>query len=97
MVYPAREGLTRLTTRDADGVARAHDAAAGEPAFRARQVWRWTAAGAHGYEQMTDVPAALRERLAAEVPFSTLELTAWSPDDSAEAFARRYAELEARR
>jgi len=49
-------------------------AAAGEPAFRARQVWRWTANGAHGYEEMTDLPAALRERLAAEVPFSSLEL-----------------------
>jgi hypothetical protein len=26
-----------------------------------------------------------------------LELTAWSPDEAAEAFARRYAELDARR
>ena len=49
-------------------------AAAGEPAFRARQVWSWAARGAPGYEQMTDVPAALRERLAREVPFSSLEL-----------------------
>jgi 23S rRNA (adenine2503-C2)-methyltransferase len=49
-------------------------AAAGEPAFRARQVWRWAARGAAGYEAMTDVPAALRARLAAQVPFSTLEL-----------------------
>src|SRR5687768_16288299 len=49
-------------------------AAAGEPAFRARQVWRWTATGARGYDEMTDLPAALRERLAAEVPFSSLAL-----------------------
>ena len=49
-------------------------AAAGEPAFRARQVWRWTAGGAAGYSEMTDVPAAVRERLAAELPYSTLEL-----------------------
>jgi 23S rRNA (adenine2503-C2)-methyltransferase len=49
-------------------------ASAGEPAFRARQVWRWAANGASGYEAMTDVPAALRERLQDEVPFSTLEL-----------------------
>ena len=49
-------------------------AAAGQPKFRAAQVWRWAAAGAHGYEEMTDLPAALRERLAAEVPFSTLTL-----------------------
>ncbi len=49
-------------------------ACAGQPKFRAAQVWRWTAAGAHGYEEMTNLPAALRERLAAEVPFSTLTL-----------------------
>jgi 23S rRNA (adenine2503-C2)-methyltransferase len=47
-------------------------AAAGEPAFRAKQVWEWTARGATGYEAMTNIPAALRERLATEVPFSTL-------------------------
>jgi 23S rRNA (adenine2503-C2)-methyltransferase len=50
------------------------DTLAGEPAFRARQVWRWAASGASGYEEMTDLPAGLRSRLAEEVPFSTLEL-----------------------
>jgi 23S rRNA (adenine2503-C2)-methyltransferase len=49
-------------------------AAAGEPAFRARQVWRWAARGATGYDAMTDLPAVLRARLAEEVPFSTLTL-----------------------
>jgi 23S rRNA (adenine2503-C2)-methyltransferase len=49
-------------------------AAAGEPAFRARQVWSWAARGASGYDEMTDLPLALRERLAAAVPFSSLEL-----------------------
>jgi len=48
-------------------------AEAGEPAFRARQVWAWAARGARGYEEMTDLPAALRERLASQVPFSSLE------------------------
>jgi 23S rRNA (adenine2503-C2)-methyltransferase len=47
---------------------------AGEPAFRARQAWSWVARGASGYAAMTNVPAALRERLADEVPFSTLTL-----------------------
>jgi 23S rRNA (adenine2503-C2)-methyltransferase len=47
---------------------------AGEPAFRSRQVWRWTANGARGYDEMTDLPAALRERLTATVPFSSLDL-----------------------
>jgi len=47
-------------------------AAAGEPPFRARQVWAWAARGAAGYEQMTDLPQALRETLTTEVPFSSL-------------------------
>jgi len=47
---------------------------AGEPAFRARQVWAWAARGVGGYEAMTDLPAALRARLADAVPFSTLTL-----------------------
>ncbi|MEA2227022.1 MAG: rRNA (adenine2503-C2)-methyltransferase [Solirubrobacteraceae bacterium] len=48
--------------------------AAGQPDFRARQVWAWTARGAAGYDAMTDLPAGLRDRLAEEVPFSSLEL-----------------------
>ena len=49
-------------------------AALGEPRFRAGQVWAWTARGAAGYDAMTNLPAALRDRLAAEVPFSSLTL-----------------------
>jgi 23S rRNA (adenine2503-C2)-methyltransferase len=45
---------------------------AGEPSFRAKQVWEWTARGARSYDEMTNVPAALRERLTADVPFSSL-------------------------
>jgi 23S rRNA (adenine2503-C2)-methyltransferase len=45
-----------------------------QPAYRARQIWDWAARGAAGYEAMTNVPAALRAELAADVPFSTLEL-----------------------
>jgi 23S rRNA (adenine2503-C2)-methyltransferase len=47
---------------------------AAEPAYRSRQVWEWTARGAQGYDEMTNVPAALRAELAEQVPFSTLEL-----------------------
>src|SRR6059036_2283704 len=43
-----------------------------EPAYRRRQIWEWTARGAGGYDEMTNVPAPLRARLAEEVPFSTL-------------------------
>jgi len=45
-----------------------------EPRFRARQVWAWAARGAHGFEEMTDLPAGLRDALARELPFSSLEL-----------------------
>jgi 23S rRNA (adenine2503-C2)-methyltransferase len=42
-------------------------AAHGQPAMRARQVRRWVFAGrATAFEQMTDLPRALREQLAAE-------------------------------
>jgi 23S rRNA (adenine2503-C2)-methyltransferase len=46
----------------------------GQPPFRARQVWAWTARGAAGYEEMTDLPVALRDELAERVPLSTLTL-----------------------
>ncbi len=44
----------------------------GAPAYRARQVWEWTARGADGYEAMTNLPRPLRQELGASVPFSTL-------------------------
>ena len=47
----------------------------GEPAFRARQVWEWTARGARGYDEMTDLPAgAARASWPSRCPFSTLAL-----------------------
>ncbi|MCW3030841.1 MAG: radical enzyme Cfr family [Solirubrobacterales bacterium] len=49
-------------------------AALGQPRFRARQVWAWAARGVGGFAEMTDLPAALRERLADELPFSSLTL-----------------------
>jgi 23S rRNA (adenine2503-C2)-methyltransferase len=47
---------------------------AGQPAYRADQVWDWAARGAPGYEAMTNLPTALRRELAEAVPFSTLRL-----------------------
>ena len=44
----------------------------GQPPYRARQVWEWTARGADGYGAMTNLPRTLRDALAADVPFSTL-------------------------
>jgi 23S rRNA (adenine2503-C2)-methyltransferase len=46
----------------------------GEPAYRERQIWRWAATGVGSYEPMTDLPAGLREQLAAAVPFSSLSV-----------------------
>ncbi len=46
----------------------------GEPSYRARQVWEWTARGVASYEGMTTLPKALRARLGEAVPFSTLDV-----------------------
>jgi len=44
----------------------------GEPGFRQRQVWEWTARGASSYADMTNLPLGLREQLEGQVPFSSL-------------------------
>ena len=56
-------------------------AAAGEPSYRASQVWEWVARGARDYGEMTNLPAPLRERLAAELPLSTLSVRAEAKSD----------------
>jgi 23S rRNA (adenine2503-C2)-methyltransferase len=48
--------------------------ARGEPTFRSQQVWEWIAGGAVSYPEMTNLPVELRDVLATEVPFSSLEL-----------------------
>jgi len=51
--------------------------AAGQPAYRAHQVWEWAYRRfAASYDEMTNVPAALRARLAAELPFPAAETVA---------------------
>ncbi|HYI38463.1 MAG TPA: hypothetical protein VEX39_17790, partial [Thermoleophilaceae bacterium] len=44
----------------------------GQPAFRATQVWEWTARGAGSYDEMTNLPESLRADLAERVPLSSL-------------------------
>jgi 23S rRNA (adenine2503-C2)-methyltransferase len=39
-------------------------------------VWEWAARGAAGFDEMTNLPATLREKLARDVPFSTLSVEA---------------------
>ncbi len=60
---------------------------AGEPAYRATQVWEWAARGADGYDAMSNLPKDLRARLEREVPFSTLQVdrTAKSDDGTEKA------------
>jgi 23S rRNA (adenine2503-C2)-methyltransferase len=54
---------------------------AGEPSYRASQIWEWVASGARSYKEMTNLPAPLRDRLAAAVPLSTLSLQAEAKSD----------------
>jgi 23S rRNA (adenine2503-C2)-methyltransferase len=56
-------------------------AEAGEPAYRSNQVWEWLARGAREYGEMTNLPEALRERLAARVPLSALTLSQEATSD----------------
>jgi len=53
----------------------------GEPSYRTDQVWEWVARGVSSYEEMTNLPAALRERLEAGVPLSTLTVAAEAKSD----------------
>jgi 23S rRNA (adenine2503-C2)-methyltransferase len=61
--------------------------AAGEPPYRAGQVWEWAARGAGSYAEMSNLPKPLREALEREVPFSSLsvERTAKSDDGTEKA------------
>jgi 23S rRNA (adenine2503-C2)-methyltransferase len=56
-------------------------AEAGEPGYRAAQVWEWVARGARSYAEMTNLPAPLRARLAEAVPLSTLAVEAEAHSD----------------
>jgi 23S rRNA (adenine2503-C2)-methyltransferase len=62
----------------------------GEPGYRRRQIWKWVAQGADGFDAMTDLPLALRAKLAETVPFSslTLEREAQSRDGTVKALLR---------
>ncbi len=64
----------------------------GEPAYRNRQISRWAAQGAAGFQTMTDLPLALRARLTEAVPFSslTLEHEARARDGTVKALLRTH-------
>ncbi|MDP9237133.1 MAG: 23S rRNA (adenine(2503)-C(2))-methyltransferase RlmN [Chloroflexota bacterium] len=51
--------------------------ALGQPKYRARQVWEWAFKHfAASYDEMTNLPASLRVRLAQELPFPTVAVQA---------------------
>jgi 23S rRNA (adenine2503-C2)-methyltransferase len=63
----------------------------GFPAFRANQVWHWIYRQlASSYDEMTNLPAALRERLAAELPLTTLETVRQLTADNGETIKTLY-------
>ena len=55
-------------------------------------MWQWAARGARGYDEMTNLPAALRTELAERVPFSSLvlEREARSSDGTVKALFRTH-------
>jgi len=69
-VPPAAADLRSLSRGEVDALV----ARLGEKPYRARQIFRWLhQKGAATLDEMSDLPAALRERIAAQVPLSALE------------------------
>jgi 23S rRNA (adenine2503-C2)-methyltransferase len=62
----------------------------GEPRYRAPQVWKWVARGAASFDEMTDLPVAVRHALSERVPFSTptVEREAHARDGTIKALLR---------
>ena len=46
----------------------------GQPAFRGKQVFSWLHKGVRSYDEMTNLPQALRSRLAEEYPICPPEV-----------------------
>ena len=47
----------------------------GQPDYRTKQVWKWLADGAGSWEEMTNLPAGLRDDLSKKLPISCLEVS----------------------
>ncbi|MGA7398366.1 MAG: 23S rRNA (adenine(2503)-C(2))-methyltransferase RlmN [Solirubrobacterales bacterium] len=48
----------------------------GQPAYRTKQVWEWLARGAGSFDEMSNLPAGLRDQLAERLPITTLNVDA---------------------
>ncbi|MGE5185854.1 MAG: 23S rRNA (adenine(2503)-C(2))-methyltransferase RlmN, partial [Acidobacteriota bacterium] len=63
--------LRAMTLADAEAFA----VAQGWPRFRGEQVWRWVHdRGARGFDDMTNLPRAVREELATRARIGSLEI-----------------------
>ena len=93
----ARENLLDLTPDAAETRLRAYFEAAGDQPYRAKQVVRhlWTAP-VPGFEQMTDLPKRMRERLAEHFDIPRLAIAArQTSKDGTEKFLFRLRDSEA--
>ena len=57
-----KQDICSMSPSELEGIFRS----AGEKPYRARQVFKWLHSGAASFSEMTDIPAALREKLATE-------------------------------
>ena len=56
--------LKNLTQQEIAGILKE----LGQPAFRAKQVYTWLHKGVRSYDEMTNLPKALRDQLSANYP-----------------------------
>src|ERR1700681_4702585 len=102
-VTDLRPAILSLSATELEAWLVAHDA----PAYRRRQLWGWLARGAASFEEMHDIPKALRADLGSEFRASSLRTVAATQADrgltsktlyeldgghSVEAVVMRYAE-----
>ena len=58
--------LKNLTQQEIAGILKE----LGQPAFRAKQVYTWLHKGVRSYDEMTNLPKALRDQLSANYPIN---------------------------
>lgn len=69
--------------------------ALGGKAYRARQLYSWTYGKlVAGYDEMTNVPAELREKLAADLPFGSMKLVRESASEDGETYKLLYSTFD---
>ncbi len=67
MISIALHDIRSMTVKELSGLL----ADMGQPGYRAKQLYKWLQSGVTGWEQMTDLPKALRQKLAEECYISS--------------------------